>query len=496
MKRKIHQTNGVRPQDWPARLLGLALLALGLVGCGRPMPIQREWVLNEVSTHYREFFPLSAGEQQNPQHEVGLLQPRFGIPVVVRRGTDFTIEILERGGPQQLQAALISPQASEQSAEQCLAGAEIAGCQQLKLELTQREPTAAGISVASYRASPLGLTSQAMGGFDLLVRSGAGPVSRAPKSVWLRDEDPDGLSELRVAHLSDLHVGKGGRKAPLLLSHVQEMVAEINRHAPDLVVVTGDLVHRGQNPTLAPVAQSLLLQLNAPTLVVLGNHDIEWQPIGAAIKKYGAGWINFARSFHPFLHFRVQLGGYDFVGFDSGPGERTARILTRGLSPQNVATLKEDLVNARTQGRRGVVLFSHAPSRAATFTSIRPLGAGFFGRMRQGRAAFEQLLVDAADQGQRVLHLAGHTHWSDVFEVHAQGSSRHFTRWPTEALTPCQKPLSSEVAIITTQAASHGGLFTKRNARGYGFAMLTMGTQKPEVAFHQYGVKRAPYCQQ
>ena len=116
--------------------------------------------------------------------------------------------------------------------------------------------------------------------------------------------------------------------------------------------------------------------------------------------------------------------------------------------------------------------------------------------LRADLRRLEQLLVDAADQGQRVLHLAGHTHWSDVFEVHAQGSSRHFTRWPTEALTPCQKPLSSEVAIITTQAASHGGLFTKRNARGYGFAMLTMGTQKPEVAFHQYGVKRAPYCQQ
>lgn len=274
MERKIHQTSGARPQDWPIRLLGLTLLGLGLVGCGRPMPIQREWVLNEVSTHYREFFPLSTGELQNPQHEVGLLMPRFGIPVVIRSGTSFTVEILERGGPQQLQAALVSPQTSDPAAEQCLDGAAIAGCQQLKLELTQREPTAAGIFVASYQASPQNLTSQALGGFDLLVRSGAGPVSRAPKSVWLREEDPDALSELRVAHLSDLHVGKGGRKAPLLLSHVQEMVTEINRHAPDLVVVTGDLVHRGQNPTLAPVAQSLLLQLNAPTLVVLGNHDI------------------------------------------------------------------------------------------------------------------------------------------------------------------------------------------------------------------------------
>ena len=59
---------------------------------------------------------------------------------------------------------------------------------------------------------------------------------------------------------------------------------------------------------------------------------------------------NFAQAFHPFLHFSLSLGGYEFVGFDTGPGERSARILTRGLSSQSIATLRADLAARRSGG--------------------------------------------------------------------------------------------------------------------------------------------------
>jgi hypothetical protein len=332
------------------------------------------------------------------------------------------------------------------------------------------------------------------GGYDLLLTTDEDAPTRAPKSVWLREEDPAALPRLRVAHLSDLHVGKGGRKRGLLLAHVAEVIGAVNRQAPDLVVVTGDLVHKGQVPYMHPVAQRLLRELRAPVLVVLGNHDIQFKAGSLPVRRYGRGWANFAQAFHPFLHFTVSLGGYEFIGFDSGPGDATARILTRGLSAQSIATLRADLLGADRAGRRGVVLFSHAPSRASLFTGVRPSSLGVFGRMRSGAAEFESLLLDAAARGQRVLHLAGHTHWSDVFEVRAGVRGRYFARWPTEQLSPCPHTLTSDVAIINTQAASHSGVLTKANARGYGYSMLTLGDPRPEIAFYRFGTRRPALC--
>jgi hypothetical protein len=114
--------------------------------------------------------------------------------------------------------------------------------------------------------------------------------------------------------------------------------------------------------------------------------------------------------------------------------------------------------------------------------------------MRNGAAEFESLLFDAAARGQRVLHLAGHTHWSDVFEVRAGVRGRYFARWPTEQLSPCPRALASDVAIITTQAASHSGVATKANARGYGYSMITLGEPMPEIEFIRFGTRRAAPC--
>jgi hypothetical protein len=54
-------------------------------------------------------------------------------------------------------------------------------------------------------------------------------------------------------------------------------------------------------------------------------------------------------------------------------------------------------------GQRGVVLFSHAPSRASVFSGGSARWRGSFGRMRTGGRPFEELLVSAA-QRLRVIH--------------------------------------------------------------------------------------------
>lgn len=76
---------------------------------------------------------------------------------------------------------------------------------------------------------------------------------------------PVELDGLRIAHLSDFHLGvpSRGRYA------VERAVDWVADRDPDLVCVTGDLVSR---PRGTPLLERLLLRLGSP-FVVLGNHD-------------------------------------------------------------------------------------------------------------------------------------------------------------------------------------------------------------------------------
>jgi predicted MPP superfamily phosphohydrolase len=78
---------------------------------------------------------------------------------------------------------------------------------------------------------------------------------------------PEELHGLRVAHLSDFHLGLPSRG-----SHAVERAVEwVRKREPELVCVTGDLVSR---PRGEPVLRELLRRLGG-AYVVLGNHDVE-----------------------------------------------------------------------------------------------------------------------------------------------------------------------------------------------------------------------------
>lgn len=90
---------------------------------------------------------------------------------------------------------------------------------------------------------------------------------------WLRtrvlevpiDGLPPELDGLRVAHLSDFHLGVPSRGA-VAVERAVEWVAE---RRPDLVCITGDLLSR---PRGEPLLRRLLARLG-PAFAVLGNHD-------------------------------------------------------------------------------------------------------------------------------------------------------------------------------------------------------------------------------
>ena len=136
------------------------------------------------------------------------------------------------------------------------------------------------------------------------------------------------------------------------------------------------------------------------------------------------------------------------------------------------------------------MLFSHAPSRAVLSGEPGSTG-GAFGHMREGRVQFEQLLLDAAARGQRVLHLAGHTHWNDVFEAQPAGGTLAFSRWADGTGDDKLTPIHGKAAMVTTQAATHAGPWPKASARGFGFTYLVLGDGDAEVAFHRHAIDGA-----
>jgi len=78
---------------------------------------------------------------------------------------------------------------------------------------------------------------------------------------------PPGLDGLRIAHLSDFHLG-----VPSLGVHaVERGVAWAASRSPDLVAITGDLLTR---PGGEPRLRRLVGSLPGPAFAVLGNHDL------------------------------------------------------------------------------------------------------------------------------------------------------------------------------------------------------------------------------
>lgn len=144
-----------------------------------------------------------------------------------------------------------------------------------------------------------------------VVRRFAGPRDHAER-----------LGRLRVAHLTDLHVG---RVTP---HRVQLAAAELtNRQRPDLVVITGDFVcHSTRHLDELTEAVS---RIDAPVLCVLGNHDY-WSgadEVRWALRRAGAELLDNAHTVLELGHERLQVLGLD----DPYTGHADRRAALKGL---------------------------------------------------------------------------------------------------------------------------------------------------------------------
>jgi predicted MPP superfamily phosphohydrolase len=128
-----------------------------------------------------------------------------------------------------------------------------------------------------------GAAAVAVAGVSLPAASAGDDRPNAERVTFtLEDLDPahDGL---RVAQLSDLHVGP---RTPI--ERIRAAIEEANCFRPDLVVLTGDYLSRERAGV--GLMREQLGGLEAPTVAVLGNHDHWIDPAGAATSLSSLGY--------------------------------------------------------------------------------------------------------------------------------------------------------------------------------------------------------------
>lgn len=202
----------------------------------------------------------------------------------------------------------------------------------------------------------------------------------------------------RVLHVSDLHVG--AHEGPDVTS---SLIALVDRLTPDVIVVSGDLTHRGRREQHDRAA-ALLRSFGTPVVVVPGNHDIPY----AFPARFTRPWAEFERLWETTRPVHVSDHAL-IVGINS---VRPWRHQSGGVRDDQLRWAAEQLASARPGALR-VVALHHQLTGAPWRTRKRPVAR---------RSHVLGTLVDAGAE----LIVSGHTHQGAVasrheFEVWSEG---------------------------------------------------------------------------
>lgn len=277
-------------------------------------------------------------------------------------------------------------------------GLAIVGIVSLAVRLVRRVRGASSDDAAQRHRRVLRVATAAVV-VGAIAATGYGLVEAARPQVVRQQVDmarlPDGFDRVRVALITDLHVGPARSAA-----FTQRVVDTVNEQRPDLVVLAGDL----SDGTIANVGTDLapLAGLRAPLGVfgVSGNHEFYSDDGGAWLdqwERYGVRTLRNER-------VTLNRGG--------------ASIDLAGIHDYSAPEPYEPNLAAALEGRppeRFVLLAAHEPRQ----------------------------IFDAAGLGVD-LQISGHTHGGQI--------------WPLRYLVPLQQPSIDGVDRIggTTLYTTHG----------------------------------------
>jgi 3',5'-cyclic AMP phosphodiesterase CpdA len=213
-------------------------------------------------------------------------------------------------------------------------------------------------------------------------------------------------STVTIAHLSDLHFGGFAD-----LKQIEALDGFLPTLNPTAVAVSGDLSQRARHGEFQAAHLFLKrLRVVAPTLVVPGNHDIEWwkSPLGllGEQRKYAKYTRYFGTDLRPVLEVpgAVIVGALSSYGVAFGSLTLRLRDLAvKGHLPRSETNRVKKIFDAVPPGVARVMVFHH-----------NVLAGGLSRRMglARWRSAHKRLLATGAD-----VILSGHDHQEGAGQI-------------------------------------------------------------------------------
>lgn len=184
---------------------------------------------------------------------------------------------------------------------------------------------------------------------------------------------------MRIAHVSDIHVGAHDDLA------LDGLADDLHAAAVEATIVTGDLTMRARSHEFV-LARKVIDRFPGPTMVVIGNHDL---PLANPVRRLSSPYEQFRTRVTDELDPFLDLGAVRIQGLGSMPRWRwkSGRVSDRQAGVIRAAFADSPPGTAR------VVALHHPPSSS----SLESLAGG---------GEFERSLVDAEVD----VLLAGHTH--------------------------------------------------------------------------------------
>src|SRR5688572_6647165 len=178
------------------------------------------------------------------------------------------------------------------------------------------------------------------------------------------------LTHVRVAHLTDLHVG---RVTPFQVQ--RQAVALANAENPDLVVITGDFVCHSQ--IYLDQLTSLMREFTAPVLTVLGNHDY-WAGAGEvrhALLRGGAEVLSNQHTTVTLRNQQLQVLGLDDAYTGHARREEALKGLRKDLPTLGLSHIAEE-ADALWPHDIPLVLAGHTHGGQVTFARLHEIALG------------------------------------------------------------------------------------------------------------------------